>query len=188
MKTAIVLHGMPSKKKYYDPSRSSESNGHWLPWLQHELIIRDILAQTPEMPKPYEPNYENWLNVFKQFTIDEDTIVIGHSCGGGFLVRWLSENEVKVGKVVLVAPWIDPGNIEAGDFFKFNIDSSLVDKTNGVTIFVSDDDDKVIHESAKMILDSAPGVNYREFHNYGHFCYSDMKTREFPELLEEALK
>jgi hypothetical protein len=31
------------------------------------------------------------------------------------------------------------------------------------------------------------GVKYTLFHNYGHFCFRDMHTTEFPELLKEVL-
>ena len=108
MKTAIILHGMPSKEEYFNAESPAQSNKHWLPWVQRQLILNGILAQTVELPEPYEPNYEKWRSVFEQFHIDEETNLIGHSCGGGFLVRWLSENKIKVGKVALVAPWLDP--------------------------------------------------------------------------------
>lgn len=111
MKTAIILHGMPSKKEYYNPSSKAQSNKHWFPWIQRQLILRDILAQTPELPEPYEPVYEKWCSIFDQFKIDEETILIGHSCGAGFLVRWLSEHKVNVSKVILVAPFLDPEGI-----------------------------------------------------------------------------
>ncbi|MFH1088509.1 MAG: alpha/beta hydrolase, partial [Patescibacteria group bacterium] len=83
MKTALILHGKPSKKGYYDPKRESQSNEHWIPWLQHQLLLRDILAQTPEWPKPYDPNYKDWSDLFSQFKVDKNTILIGHSCGAG---------------------------------------------------------------------------------------------------------
>jgi len=111
MKTAIILHGMPDESEFKDPNREASSNCHWYPWLQRQLVLNGILAQTPEMPKAYEPEYDAWKEMFERFDTDEETILIGHSCGGGFIVRWLSENKDKrVGKVVLVAPWIDPDN------------------------------------------------------------------------------
>jgi hypothetical protein len=57
MKNAIILHGCPGKTGYYDPALPNESNAHWLPWLQKELIIRDIKADTPEVPHSYEPKW-----------------------------------------------------------------------------------------------------------------------------------
>jgi len=186
MKTAIILHGMPSKEGYYDPNRESQSNEHWLPWLQHQLLLKDILAQAPEMPKPYEPNYGEWLKVFDQFLIDENTILIGHSLGGGFLIRWLSENNVKVGKVILVAPWIDTKKVLVTGFFDFKIDPNLVNKTNGIVIFGSDNDENDIKESIKALMGEVSNISYREFQNMGHFVFSSMGKKDFPELLEEV--
>ncbi len=31
-------------------------------------------------------------------------------------------------------------------------------------------------------------TSYRESHDKGHFCYDDLKTVEFPELLQECLR
>jgi uncharacterized protein len=103
MKTAVIVHGMPSKEEYLGIATLASHN-HWFPWLQRELILNEIFTQAPEMPHPYQPLYKEWCLIFEQFKVDEDTVLIGHSLGGGFLVRWLSENKVKVGKVVLVAP------------------------------------------------------------------------------------
>lgn len=186
MRKAIILHGKPSKEGYYNPNRESQSNEHWIPWLQHELIIRDILTQTPEWPKPYEPDYKEWLKTFNQFEVDGETILIGHSCGGGFLVRWLSENNVKVGKVYLIAPSLNPRQTING-FYDFDMDSNLVAKTRSVTIYGSTNDDKSIKDSIKTLRDTIKDVKYREFKDYGHFCFNDMKSREFPELLKEVL-
>lgn len=188
MNTALILHGKPSKEGYYDPSRESQSNEHWIPWLQRQLLLKDILTQTPEWPKPYEPNYQAWSDLFNQFKVDENTTLIGHSCGAGFLVRWLSENKIKVGKVILVAPWLNSRNTEEyRNFFNFTIDPELINRTKGITIFYSTDDDIDIIGSVDLLREKIPGIKLKEFTNYKHFTFKDMKTREFPELLEEAL-
>jgi predicted alpha/beta hydrolase family esterase len=188
MKTAIIIHGMPSKESYYNSNGDSESNCHWLPWIQHELILRDILAQTPEMPVPYNPEYNSWKEMLERFLINENTILIGHSCGGGFLLRYLSENNVKVGKVVLVAPWIDLEKRLDTGMFDFNIDHNITSKTNGITIFNSLTDGGVIHDSVNKIIGEVKDIKLKNFNDMGHFCYKDMQTDKFPELLEEVLK
>ncbi len=185
MKTAIIVHGWPDKQEFFDLAVPSPSNNQWLPWLQKELGMKGWSAQTPEMPDAYEPNYEKWKSVFEQFRLDEDTVLVGHSCGGGFLARYLSEHSVQVGKVVLIAPWIDPaGELgEGNDFFKFSLDTDLASKTKGVTMFYSTDDDAVILQSVDA-LKKIEGIELREFSDKGHFCIDD-GVREFPELLEE---
>lgn len=187
MKNAIILHGMPSKDEYYNSESEAQSNKHWLPWLQRKLILQDILAQTPELPRPFEPVYEDWLKVFEQFDITEDTILVGHSCGGGFLVRWLTETDKKVGKVALVAPFLDPDHDEVeSDFFDFEVGGDIYHKTSGISIFYSSDDDQEIIDSINIIK-SAFSVEVVELNKGGHLTYRDMGTREFPELAEWLL-
>lgn len=189
MKTAVILHGMPSKEEYYNSESEAQSNKHWLPWIQRRLILKDILAQTPEMPRPFEPVYEEWKRVFEQFPINEETILIGHSCGGGFLVRWLSENRVRVGKIVLVAPWIDPKPRELSTgFFEFDIDPNLPSRAASLTIFSSDNEKfEPVRKSVEILTATWPDAKSIELSGKGHFTLNGMKTSEFPELEAEVL-
>jgi predicted alpha/beta hydrolase family esterase len=109
MNNAIIVHGMPYKEQeYYNASAPSPSNSHRIPWLQNQLLVRDREAFTPEMFHAYDPQYHIWQREFERFDINENTVLVGHSCGGGFLLRWLSEHpDVHIKKLVLVAPWID---------------------------------------------------------------------------------
>jgi hypothetical protein len=34
--------------------------------------------------------YATWLRGVERYEITPETLLVGHSCGGGFLVRWLS--------------------------------------------------------------------------------------------------
>ena len=184
MKTAIILHGKPSFEEYSDPIIPSPSNNHWLPWLQKQLLLNGTLAQTPELPAPYAPVYEGWRRVFEQFTVDEDTALIGHSCGAGFLLRWLSENKVKVGKVALVAPFLDPNhNKVAKDFFLFPWDDHLVARAGGINVFFSTDDGPDILNSVAIIKAGIDGIQFSEFTGRGHFILMEA----FPELLNWLL-
>ena len=113
---------------------------------------------------------------------------MGHSCGGGFLVRWLSENDVKVGKVVLVAPWMnatDPDIVPG--FFDFKIDQNLVSKTTGLHVLVSSDDHKEMLDTAKMLEENIKDLKIQWFTDKGHFCISDLGGEEFPEVLTYLL-
>ncbi len=191
MKNAILIPGRPDREEWYNSDGPTNSNSHWFPWLSKQLILKDIHAVAIEMPLAFMPRYEAWKREFERFEITEETILIGHSCGGGFLVRWLSENkDRKVGKVILVAPWINPENNPASDtsdFFNFEIDPDFVYRTNGTTIFSSDNDHKSIQETIKILQEVVKNLKLVDFHNYGHFCYGDMKTEQFPELLKEAV-
>src|SRR5579862_8521505 len=186
MKNAIILHGRPDDWEYYGLEYPAQSNSHWIPWLQKQLQAKDIFTQTPEMPLSFRPDYQIWKKEFERYDIGPETIMVGHSCGGGFLARWLSENKgVKVGKVVLVAPWLNPEDnpkSETGVFFHFGIDPELVNRTASLAIFVSDDDQATIQKSVEIIKSKLNDAKIRQFNGYGHFTFESMKTTEFPEL------
>lgn len=188
MKNAIILHGRPRKAEYMDEDFASPSNSHWLPWLQRELLRKGILAQSPEALSPYEPRYENWQTAIEYFRPGKETLLVGHSCGGGMIVQWLSKNpDVKVGKVVLVAPWID---IEKENWpaFDFQIDENLVERTAGLTIFNSTDDVEEIQASVTELKEKLKGNKYVEFEGKGHFTHKYLPDDTFPELLDECLE
>jgi predicted alpha/beta hydrolase family esterase len=192
MKNAILLHGLQDKNEYYNQQFPAPGNAHWFPWLQKQLLVRDIYAETPTVPSSYNATYEDWKKAFERTDrIDEETILVGHSCGGGFLIRWLSENpSVRVGKVVLVAPWLDPlhdTTYSMGTFFDFTIDRDLASRTRGVTVFVSNDDGESILKTVETIESEINLVKVVRFDGMGHFCEENMDTTEFPELLEEAI-
>jgi uncharacterized protein len=186
MKNAIILHGGPSKEEYYDPKAPSMSNAHWLPWLQAQLLKHDIPAATPEVPWSFDRSWSVWQREVERFDIGPETILVGHSTGAGFWIKYLSINKhLKVDKVVLVAPWLDPDREHTKNFFDdFEIDPAFPSRTQGVTIFNSDDDQESVQKTVKIVRAKVKDLTYREFHNYGHFCYKDLKTTEFPELLK----
>lgn len=177
------------KEEYFEMLESINKEGwHWLLWLKDELVKKNITSEVPIMPEAYNPEYNAWKEIFDRLPLNEETILVGHSCGGGFIVRYLSENDVKVGKVVLVAPWIDPDKYLKTGMFDFNIDENIVAKTKGITIFSSTDDMQEVQDSVEILKNKIKNIKIVEFQNYEHFCYGDMKTHEFPELLEEVIK
>jgi len=183
MKNAIIIHGTCSKEEYFSDKYPSLSNSHWLPWLQKQLLVNNVFAQTPEMPDAYLPNYEKWKNELERFDINKETVLIGYSCGGGFLIRWLSENKVNIKKLILVAPWLDPEKEETTDFFDFNIDSNIASRIEEIHLLISTDDDKDILDSVKILKNNISEIKLHQFANLGHFCFNDMNTDKFPELL-----
>ena len=98
----------PLRLEYYSQDYPSLSNCHWYPWLQKQLLVHRWQPKPPEIPRVFELDYAAWVREFERYDITPQTQLVGHSCGAGFLVRWLSEHKaVKVGRVVLrVAPWL----------------------------------------------------------------------------------
>ena len=185
MKNTIIIHGMMTPEEFFDSTNPSPSNQHWFPWLQKQLALRGEVSITPEMPQPYDPRYDKYVSVIENYNIDSETVLVGHSGGAGFLLRYLSENKnLKPAKFILVAPWIDPNkwlpavSID-NDFFNFEIDTTLSDRTELHILYSTDDDEEYITESVAMIRTKLPNTHYHEFTDKDHFCIS-----ELPELLE----
>jgi predicted alpha/beta hydrolase family esterase len=191
MKKALLIHGWATKDEFMDPKYPTASNSHWFPWLSKQLMIRGIHAVAIEMPNSYYPNYEIWKKELERFELDEDTILVGHSCGGGFLVRYLSENDVRVKKVVLSAPWLNMrGESELFDksFFEFTIDPKISAKTvDGITM-VESDDDELTEKDRGLLKSHVDDMKIITLHGKKHFTLKGLGTVEFPELLDEIMK
>jgi len=140
---------------------------------------------------PFMPRYEEWKREFERFDIIPETILVGHSCGGGFLVRYLSEHkDIRVGRVVLVAPWINPDNnprSDTADFFDFAIDPDFTSRTRGVTIFVSNDDEPSVVKTVDILRSTVKNLVIRQYTDKGHFTLERLGTVEFPDLLTEVV-
>jgi len=184
MDSALLIHGTCSKEEYFSGKYPSLSNSHWFPWLQKQLLIKGVFTQTPEMPDAYKPDYGKWKKEFERFEVNKNTALVGHSCGGGFLLRWLSENKTSIDKLVLVAPWLDPKRSKTTTFFEFDLDPKISERAKIVHILVADNDDEDIQVSVKRVINTLPKVKVHAFKNLGHFTFEEMQTDKFPELLE----
>jgi hypothetical protein len=64
---------------------------NWFAWLQGKLEGNVHNVIVPQFPTPEGQSLEAWLKVLEPYreSIDQDTILIGHSLGGIFLLRLL---------------------------------------------------------------------------------------------------
>jgi len=179
----IIIHGCPST------SKDDGYNKHWMPWAQEQLIKNGIPTELPTIPTPWEPQYDNFKSVFEQFDIDENTILIGHSCGSAFLVRWLGENPRKIFKLILVAPWkvASKEKVFREKFYGYPIDETIKDRTGEIIMFTADDETENGKKSLKFFYD-ALGGKIIELKGRGHYTRGDMGTEEFPELIDKIVK
>lgn len=188
MKNVIIVHGKPSKENYYDKDGYTSSNFAWIPWVQNQLLTRDIMPNVPEMPHAYAPEYTSWQREFERFDVTPDTTLVGHSMGGGFLLRWLSEHpEAAPARVILVAPSVDPLRTNETGFCEFAIDSAITDRTE-LIVMTSDNDSDKAEQSRQMIVDALPQTDVRMFSGYGHFIPDHLGKNTLEELVEIILE
>lgn len=185
----IIIHGCPSNVEKAMSPETRTYDKHWIPWLKKELVARGIETETPLMPTPWNPDYEKFKAEFEKYEVGENTILVGHSCGSAFLVRWLGETKREIFKLILVAPWKIPNRDDEFQkaFYIYPIDESIKSRANKIVLFTADDEEGEGKESLK-IFHQALGGEIIELKGRGHYTMSDMGTEEFPELLEVVLK
>lgn len=189
MKKCIIIHGCPSDKEKAINPETRTYDKHWIPWIKKSLIANGVRTEAPLMPSPWEPDYEKFKSEFEKYAVDEDTVLVGHSCGCAFLVRWLGETKKKILKLILVVPWkINPNeNDEFREkFYVYSVDQTIAERVGKIIMFAADDEDSDGKKSLE-IFHKALGGEIIELKGRGHYMMRDMKTEEFPELLEKIL-
>lgn len=184
----IIIHGCPSSKEKGLNPETRTYDKHWIPWIKKELEARGIKTEVPLMPNPWEPVYEDFQKEFEKYSVSENTILIGHSCGTTFLLRWLGESKQKIYKLILVAPWAiaDQNNQARKNFYEHPIDKTIRERVGQIIYFTSDNEKENGQKSLKIIHD-ALGGKIINLENRGHYILKHMGTEEFPELLKEII-
>lgn len=184
----IIIHGCPSNKEESLSPETRTYDKHWIPWIKRELTLRDIKTETPLMPNPWEPVYEDFKKEFVKYPVSENTILVGHSCGCSFLVRWLGESKQKIKKLILVAPWKIPSkdNGFRDKFYIYPIDETIKSRTGEIIMFTADNE-KEDGKKGLIMFHDALGGRVINLKGRGHYCFRDMHTEKFPELLEEII-
>lgn len=188
-KNCIIIHGCPTDEEKAMNPKTRTYDKHWIPWTKKELESKGIKTETPLMPLPWNPVYKNFKKEFEKYNVNENTVLVGTSCGCTFLVRWLGETQRKISRLILVAPWkIEEGASEFKKaFYEFPIDLSIRNRVKKIVMFTSNDEAEDGKKGLKMFRD-AIGGKIINLPNYGHYLLRDMGTEEFPELINEIVK
>ncbi len=185
-RNCIIIHGCPADAAAEREVETRSYDKHWIPWLRQSLIARCIPTSAPLMPNPWAPDYGKYKQAFERHLVNDDTILIGHSCGCAFLVRWLGESKQRIDTLVLVAPWKipRPGDRQRRAFYDFKIDETIASRVRRILMFTSDTEREDGRQSL-MIYHRALGGEVVNLPNKGHYIETEMGTCEFPELLNE---
>ncbi|PJA63702.1 MAG: hypothetical protein CO160_02405 [Candidatus Portnoybacteria bacterium CG_4_9_14_3_um_filter_43_11] len=139
----------------------------------------------PKMPNPMNAKYDEWKILFEKIAplLDNNVILIGHSLGAIFLVKYLSENKFpkNILATLLVSPPYDDEDMEEslGDFVPKSLDK--LNKQGGKIFIYQSKDDKVVPSShLEKYKKALPNAIIREFKKRGHF-----DQPKFPELIKD---
>ena len=195
-KQIVIIHGgdtFATQEEYLNFLRNYEINieryktdkDDWKPWLRRMLQDKYEVI-TPQMPNKTNARYEEWELWFEKFIpfLNNGVILVGHSQGGIFLAKYLSENQfpIKIKAVMLVSAPYDKDS-EDYSVLSFSLPATLNLQTEHVYLYHSKDDPVVPFQALGQYQKLLPNATARVFEDRKH-----INQEEFPELLEDIVK
>lgn len=173
MKNALILHAWHSK---------TEDN--WYPWLKTKLEEKNYQVFTPKIPTfdSNNPQLEISMDFIKKnYLIDKETIIIGHSLGCLLAMRLAEKYQYK--KMILVAGW-DFDDLTKGhkSFWSNKIDHKKI-KLNVMEIYcITSDNDPYVTLFQAQEMSKRLGAQCIVIKKGGHFTTAE-KTKQIAQLL-----
>lgn len=158
-------------------------NPGWKERLQRDLGD-DYQVLLPKMPNTTNARYSEWETWFTHISelLTDDCILIGHSLGGIFLAKYLSEHRVRFSikaTILIAAPFHDDSSEDLTDF-KIDSLTPLFEKQSGTIIFYNGADDPVV-----SILEQEQYKKFVPHAEFNTLVAPDHFVRiEFPELTQ----
>lgn len=196
MRQIIIIHGGTSFKTYKAYRQYLDTKvlnyekllyrPRWKEWLATQLPNDDVLY--PSMPNKSNAVYSEWEIFFSKILklVDHNLILIGHSLGAMFLMKYLNTHQLKVPalQVHLVAGGYDDESNEDLGSFKVESAKDVIKSAKEVHLWHSEDDPVVPFSELAKIQKDIPTATLHIFTNREHFSQQDT----FPELLEAIQK
>lgn len=192
MKQVVFIHGGTTFYEYRDylnylrskPVRISRLTRQrlWFDRLQEDLGD-DFQVLAPVMPNGTNANYDEWAIWFGRIAevVDDNVILVGHSMGGIFLAKYLSEHDFpkKIRATLLVAAPYEDETREDLASFKITGGLEKFAGQGGDVIFYHGTDDIVPLSELKLYKKSVPKAETHELSAQDHFV-----REAFPEIIE----
>ncbi len=189
MRTAYIIHGW-----------EGSPDEPMLAWLRARLEERGYAVTAPTMPEPEEPKIGPWVGKLAGVAKpDAEAIFIGHSVGCQAILRYLETlpEGTKVGKVVLIAPWmaLDEETIKeegekvrevARPWMETPIDFAKVKARAASCTAIFSDNDPFVPLSQKDLFEKELGATIMVEHGKGHFTEGD-KVSELPAAIKNIV-
>ncbi len=195
-KQVVIIHGgniFENYNKYldyllnYKLTYENLLTDYWKENLKKELLNFEVVY--PQMPSKSNARYTEWKIWFEKIIpfLREDVVLIGHSLGGIFLAKYLSENTfpVKISSTHLVAaPFEENGlNELLGDFVFTTTLKKFAQQAGSIYLYFSKDDATVPFSHLSKYKEQLPKAHEVVFEDRGHF-----KQEKFPELVKNIQK
>ncbi|MGV9001820.1 MAG: RBBP9/YdeN family alpha/beta hydrolase [Candidatus Saccharimonadaceae bacterium] len=176
----LILHGT-----------DSSPSDNWFMWLKGKLVGEGNKVWLPQLPDSQTPNakiYNKFLLSNKDFTIDSDTIVIGHSSGAVEILSLLDNLPKKtvIKAAILVSAFKDNLQWDTLDgLFEQPFDFENIKDHSKRFIFIHSDNDPYIPLSQAEFLCNELDGELGVIEGQGHFnIETSPDYKQFPELLD----
>lgn len=154
-KRVLILHGL-----------SGSSFPHWQAQLASDLILNDYIVSFPELPNKNSPSLEEQKDFLKkEIEHFKPNIVVCHSLANILWFHACDELNIKLDKLMLVAPVRNEVLEDAKSFFPYPIAKDL--KANEVIMAASTNDPYMSIEEA-IQLQSKLNIGMKIMENAGH--------------------
>lgn len=176
VKNAVIIHGW-----------GANSKENWFPWLKVELEKKVFGVTVPDFPNSQNPNLSEWINYFKnEVKPGNETILIGHSLGVAFILRFLEQlgEGKKIKASFLVAGFERSLNItEIENFVNKPFNWEEIKDSCDKFIVISSDNDPYIPLTIGEDLAEKLNTKVIIEHNGGHLT-NPSGMLSYPKLLE----
>ena len=193
-KQVLVIHGAATFLTYEDFLQFLRTTGEVNPAYNKAKRWKSSLPEAlgdayeviaPSMPNKQNAKYEEWKIWFERHIpyLTDGVLLVGHSMGGIFLAKYLSENTFarKVGGTFLVAAPYDSVEKEPlGDFALSQPLDSFAAQGGPIHLYHSADDPIVDFAELAKYQKALPSAKVTTFTDRGHF---DQET--FPEIVAD---
>jgi len=195
-KQIVIIHGgttFDTYEEYLKYLNSCEltlekiNKKDWKDGLGSKLPEFEVIY--PKMPNAKNARYPEWKIWFeKLFPLLGDSVtLIGHSLGGIFLAKYLSENSFlrKIDSLHLIAAPYDTEVCKEtlADFALCDKVGKLANLTKNIFLYQSKDDTAVPFADVEKYKRDIPAAKLMTFGDRGHFL-----QQNFPELIENIKK
>ncbi|HOX97313.1 MAG TPA: class I tRNA ligase family protein, partial [bacterium] len=188
--TFVIVHGF-----------TGHSQENWFPWFKQEMEKMGAKVIVPDMPNTNSPTLEEWVKylglIKDQF--EGELTLIGHSLGAPAVCKFIEKNDVKLKRLVLIAPaargYLNLQGLQAAgfekkdlkvvdDFFQHGFEwNKIKNKSDDSLIYISEDDPYI--QTSVVDYYKELQARIKIFPNKGHFSSSKGEIYELPELINE---
>ncbi len=192
--TVLVIHGGNTYNTYEEYINNLSSKTVDLDRLRYGVGWKDTITGDlgddydvflPSMPNSSNAQYNEWKIWFEKVmtAMPQKLILVGHSMGGIFLAKYLSENTINneiLALFLVAAPYTSTPEENLASFELGNNVSSLNNASENIVLYHSQDDEVVPIADLYEYLKQLPNAESVTFNDRGHFL-----QEHFPELVEK---